>query len=83
MLHDRHGGVRRACAGVLMWGQHGTDSRVTEAFRTVLATETNRVMRERAATFLASLDVPRGDLPFRDWVGPWRARMADLLAAAG
>jgi hypothetical protein len=50
-----------------------------DAFRDVLATSPNRVLRERAAIFLASQDVPRGERAHREWAPEWRARIEEQL----
>jgi hypothetical protein len=39
------------------------------------------VLRERAAAFLASLDVPRGERAHRDWHADWQRRLEELLAS--
>lgn len=79
MLHDSDARVRMFCAGVMMWGQAGTSPEITEAFRTVLDTSPNRTLRERAAIYLASLDVPRGPASHREWHPRWQQRQHELL----
>ncbi|HUQ40788.1 MAG TPA: hypothetical protein VM030_11605, partial [Acidimicrobiales bacterium] len=80
MLADPDTRVRMRCAGGMMWGQAGRSKQVTEAFRHVLATSTNRKMRQRAATYLASTEIPRDSLPYREWVSVWESRIGALLA---
>jgi HEAT repeat protein len=80
LLHDHSLAVRRTCAGALMWGQAGREERIVDAFRQVLATDADQVLRERAATFLASLEVPREGRVYGDWVDEWRRRVAELVA---
>ena len=79
MLEDPDSRVRRMCSGAMMWGQTGHSESVTDAFRFVLDNSVSRVMRERAATYLASLDVPRDSSRYREWAPAWRARIAELL----
>jgi hypothetical protein len=81
LLHDRSAKVRRFAAGGMMWGQLGRDARIGDAFRNVLATSTEGILRERAATYLASGDVPRGDRPHREWIVDWQRRYDELLVA--
>ena len=78
LLHDRSVKVRTFAAGGRMWDRSG-DQRVADAFGTVLATSPNRVLRERAAIFLASQDVPRGERVHREWAPVWQARIRELL----
>ena len=80
LLHDPSIRIRRKIAGGLMWAQHGRTAPLTSAFAKILAEDTDRVMRHRAATYLASNDVPRDDKRFGDWVGPWQARIVQLEA---
>ena len=82
LLHDRSLGVRRWAAGVTMWGQAGRSDAMIAAHREVLATSDDRLLRERAATFLASCDIPKGDRAHRDWYPEWRVRFDALLGAA-
>jgi len=79
--NDRSLAVRRTCAGSLMWGQAGRSDRVVDAFQHVLATASDKVLRERAAIFLASGELPRGDRVFADWAAEWRRRVAELVGA--
>lgn len=79
MLRDPDARVRMFCAGVMMWGQAGRSDDITAAFRTVLATSPNRKLRERAATYLASHDVPRGSASHREWHPRWHQRQRQLL----
>jgi HEAT repeat protein len=81
MLHDPTLKVRRSMAGQLMWGQAGRGPSVVEAFRHLLAHDDDAVLRRRSATFLASCELPRGELPHREWVGPWEQRISELLAS--
>jgi len=81
LLHDRSRKVRRFAAGCTMWSQLSQDDRLTSAFRTVLATSDDRVLRERAATYLAALELPRGDRPYREWLAEWEPRREALLAS--
>jgi HEAT repeat protein len=81
LLHDRSVRVRRWAAGVTMWGQAGRSERMVAAHREVLATSDDRVLRERAATFLASCEIPKGDRPHREWIAEWQPRFEELLAA--
>jgi len=80
LLYDRSVKVRTFAAGNLMWHRSG-DPRIGAAFRTVLETSPNRVLRERAAIYLASQDVPRGERAHRDWHPEWHARIEELLAS--
>ncbi|HYD10030.1 MAG TPA: HEAT repeat domain-containing protein [Acidimicrobiales bacterium] len=74
---------RRWAAGVTMFGQLGQPARLTEAFRTVLDTSGDRVLRERAASYLAYLEHPRFEgAAHRDWFPAWQRRVEELLAAA-
>lgn len=81
LLHDRSIRLRRWVAGVTMWGQVGGGERMIEAYREVLATTEDPTLRERAATFLASCDVPRGERAHREWIVDWQRRFDVLLAA--
>ena len=78
LLHDRSVKVRTFAAGGLMWNRSG-DARVADAFRTVLSTSPNLVLRERAAIYLASQDVPRGERTHREWNPEWKRRIEELL----
>ncbi|HEX4904271.1 MAG TPA: HEAT repeat domain-containing protein [Acidimicrobiales bacterium] len=53
LLHDPSIRNRRWAAGITMFGQCGTGARLVEAYREVLATSDDRVLRERAEIFLA------------------------------
>src|SRR5687767_4800896 len=66
MLHDPDRRVRMVCAGAMMWGQAGHTERIAVAFRQVLAMSANTQMRERAAIYLASFDVPRPERKTRE-----------------
>jgi HEAT repeat protein len=80
LLHDPSIRLRRKLAGELMWGQHGRGETVVLAFRHVLDVDTDRVLRDRAAQFLAACDVPRSSMPYREWIGAWRRRIDELLS---
>ena len=81
LLGDASIGNRRWAAGVSMYGQLGRPAALTEAYRTVLATSDDRILRERAASYLASCEHPRGDLQFREWQPVWEARVRELLGS--
>lgn len=80
LLHDPSVRLRRKVAGTLMWGQAGRGHVVRGAFTLILATEGDKVLRERAATFLASCELPREGRRYRDWLPEWKARIAELSA---
>jgi hypothetical protein len=82
MLHDPSVRVRRKLAGGMMWGQQGRGPGVIDAFRTLLASDPDRVLRDRSATFLASLDVRRDSMPFREWWPAFLRRKDELLASS-
>jgi len=75
MVNDRSLAVRRAGAGVLMFGQLGRDDRVTSAFEQLLADD-DPILRDRAAMFFAFRDVPRADLEYGEWIAALTARTA-------
>ena len=79
LLHDPSVRVRRKIAGDLMWQQHGAGPSVVDAFRLLLH-DGDEVLRDRAATFLASVDVPRSSAPYREWLPTWQRRKGELLA---
>ncbi|MEN3272253.1 MAG: hypothetical protein V7636_1014, partial [Actinomycetota bacterium] len=54
--------------------------RIEAAFRTVLASSPQKLLRERAAIFLASRDLPRGERTHREWHPEWKRRIEELLA---
>lgn len=81
LLHDPSVRNRRWAAGMTMFAQLGTSDRLTDAFRTVLATADDRVLRERAASYLAGVEHPRGAQAHGDWLPAWKARVAELLTA--
>jgi hypothetical protein len=81
LLHDPSVRNRRWAAGVTMFIQLGAPEGLTDAFRTVLATSDDRVLRERAAAYLAGVEHPRHAQPHRDWLPAWQARVAVLLSA--
>lgn len=81
LLHDVSIRNRRWAAGVTMYAQVGAPSRLIDAYRHVLATTTDRVLRERAATFLAALELPRGDRPYAEWLAEWEPHRQRLLAS--
>jgi hypothetical protein len=39
------------------------------------------VLVERAATFVASCELPRESMPYREWIDPWRRRITELVEA--
>ena len=80
LLHDPSIRLRRKIAGELMWGQHGRGESVVAAFAHLLDASDDQALRQRAATFLASCDVPRDSMPHREWIGAWRRRIAELLS---
>ncbi len=79
LLSDPSVRIRRKIAGGMMWGQQGRGPSVVAAFRTVLARDTDRTLRDRAATFLASDELPRADRPHREWWPAFLARKGELL----
>jgi HEAT repeat protein len=81
VLHDPSVRVRRKIAGGLMWGQQGTRPAIVEAFRSILAHDDDHILRERAAAFLAGVDVPRTASPYLEWLPAWERRKAELLEA--
>lgn len=82
LLHDPSIRNRRWAAGVTMWNQVGQSDRLVAAYREVMASADDRILRERAAAFLANHDVPRGDRGYREWLADWRPRYDELLASA-
>lgn len=82
LLHDPSIRNRRWAAGVTMWNQAGQPDRLVTAYREVMATTDDRILRERGAAFLANHDVPRGDRGYREWLADWRPRYEELLASA-
>jgi len=80
LMNDPSIRLRRKIAGELMWGQHGRGEVVTAAFHQLLTSSDDRTLRERSATFLASSDIPRTSMPYREWIGAWKRRIAELLA---
>lgn len=81
LLNDPSVRIRRKVAGGLMWGQHGRTPELTSAFAKVLAESTDRVLRHRAATYLASNDLPREGRNYREWAPEWEAKIVQLEAA--
>ena len=81
LLSDRSLAVRRTCAGNLMWGQNGRTDRITNAFRQVLATDTDEVLRKRAAVYLAWCELPRDDRVFSEWASEFGERVTQLIEA--
>jgi HEAT repeat protein len=81
LLHDPSIRNRRWAAGVTMWTQAGAAPALVAAYREVLASSSDRVLRDRAATFLASLELPRGDRPYRQWRADWQPLKDALLAS--
>jgi len=82
MLHDPSVRVRRKLAGGMMWGQQGRRPPIVEAFREILTTDTDLVLRDRAATFLATGDVPRHGSHYREWLPAFTLRKAELLTTS-
>ena len=80
LVNDRSAKVRKFAAGLLMWNHDG-DLRIEAAFRTVLASSPQKLLRERAAIFLASRDLPRGERAHREWAPEWKRRIEELLAS--
>jgi hypothetical protein len=80
LLHDPSIRNRRRVAGELMWGQHGRTPEITAAFARILAEETDQKLRHRAATYLASNELPREGRHYGEWVGEWSARIEELEA---
>ncbi len=80
LLTDPSVRVRRKIAGGLMFGQQGRGPGVVEAFRTILERDTDRTLRDRAATFVASMDVRRDEMPYREWWPAFLLRKSELLA---
>ncbi len=81
LLYDRSIAVRRSCASALMFDQEGRTGPVVNAFRRVIANDSDSVLRQRVATFLASGDAPREGRVFTEWVVEWRQRIAQLAAS--
>jgi HEAT repeat protein len=54
LLHDSSIRNRRWAAGVTMFGQAGRAAALVDAYRAVLETSDDRVLRERAQIFLAA-----------------------------
>ena len=80
LLTDPSVRVRRKIAGGLMFGQQGRGPGVVAAFRTILESDTDRTLRDRAATFVASMDVRRDEMPYREWWPAFLRRKSELLA---
>ena len=78
LLHDPTLRVRRKMAGALMWGQHGRSAEVTSAFERILAADDDRVLRHRAAVYVASNEIPREGRNYGEWVADWSARISEL-----
>lgn len=78
LLHDDSIRNRRRVAGELMWGQHGRTPAITAAFAKILAEETDQKLRHRAATYMASNELPRDGRRYGEWVDEWSARIVEL-----
>lgn len=78
MLNDPSIRNRRRIAGELMWGQHGRTAEVTAAFARILAEDSDQKLRHRAATYMASNELPREGRRYGEWVGEWTERIAEL-----
>ncbi|MEY2470118.1 MAG: hypothetical protein QOF21_2816 [Actinomycetota bacterium] len=78
LLNDPTLRVRRKVAGELMWGQHGRSPDVTAAFNRILSEESDRVLRHRAATYIASFELPREGRNYGEWLAEWSSRVAEL-----
>ncbi len=55
LLNDSSIRVRRTMAGIMMFGQAGRGPAVTSEFERVLANDSDKVLRERAAIYLAAV----------------------------
>ena len=53
LLHHPSVPLRRKTADVLMWGHHARRTEIRAAFAHVLAEDTDRLLRHRAATYLS------------------------------
>lgn len=78
LLHDPSIRNRRRVAAELMWGQHGRTPAITAAFARILAEETDQKLRHRAATYLASKELPRDGRHYGDWLREWTDRVEEL-----
>lgn len=78
LLHDRSLAVRRTCAGNMMYGQAGRSERILNAFRHVLANDSDDTLRKRAATYVAFEEVHREGRSHSEWVEELVERIADL-----
>lgn len=78
MLHDPSIRNRRRIAADFMWGQHGRTPAITEVFAKILAEDTDQKLRHRAATYLASNELPREGRHYGEWLGEWNARIGEL-----
>ncbi len=80
MLHDPSIRIRRKMAGGLMHSHHRRTAEVTAAFAKILAEDSDRVLRHRAAIYMASTDVPRTERRrHEDW-RRWEARVVEFEA---
>ncbi len=78
MLNDPSIRNRRRIAGELMWGQHGRTPEITAAFARILAEDSDQKLRHRAATYMASNELPRDGRRYGEWIGEWTERIAEL-----
>jgi hypothetical protein len=84
LLHDPSIRLRRKMAGEFMHRQHGAGPNVVGAFERILANDTDRVLRMRAAIFLTGLELPRIDGRLtRQLVEQRAARVVELAAVSG
>ncbi|MBA2608885.1 MAG: hypothetical protein H0U92_08110 [Actinobacteria bacterium] len=78
LLNDPTIRNRRRVAGELMWGQHGRTPEITAAFTQILADDTDQKLRHRAASYLASTELPREGRHYGEWRRVHGARVAVL-----
>lgn len=78
MLHDTSIRNRRRIAADFMWGQHGRTPQITAVFAQILAEDTDQKLRHRAATYLASNELPREGRHYGEWLGEFSSRVNDL-----
>lgn len=81
LLHDPSIRNRRRVAADMMWGQHGRTPSITAAFAQILAEDTDQKLRHRAATYMASKELPREGRHYGEWVTEWSERVTDLEAS--
>lgn len=68
-----------ACVRGNSRGQQGRSPAVVAAFRSILADDPGRILRDRAAWFVASQELPKGEQPHRDWWPAILRRRAERL----